>query len=258
MSVDWSGNQPQVTVKNLYIDNYPTFTKSFLHVLMKTINILKEDDFMIEQEDIKLNPLLTVWLHPKKTARYVIENKGFPYTLFIIAISYIGVFCSSVIDTELYPFLPIWGILLLLLILSPILGIMSNAFYAVIIWPMGKLFKGIGNYQEIFKGLSLTAIPFIVLIPFYILWMITDPYSLFYTDIEGSLVLPLFTILLTIAASIWSFIISIAVVAEVHNISNWKAFFVLFIPSVLFTILIIIVVIILALIIIGFSTFFMF
>lgn len=204
----------------------------------------------------KLNPFLSVWLHPKKTARYVIENKGFPFALLMVAVSYIGVFCSSLIDTELYPLLPLWGILLLLLILSPIFGIISNAIYALIVWPMGKLFNGVGTYQDLFKGLSLIAIPYIVLIPFYIIWMFTDPYSLFYSDMEGSLVLPIITLLITVVVTIWCMVISVGVVAEAHKIANWQAFLTIVIPTIIFTILIIIAIIVLALVIVALGAIF--
>lgn len=211
---------------------------------------------MNEQQGANVNPILSVWLHPKKTARYVLENKGILYTLLILTIGYIGVFSSSLIDTELYPSLPIWGVLLLLLILSPILGIMMNAFYALIIWPVGKLFKGVGNYQDIFKGMSLTTIPYIILIPFYIIWMLIDPLSLFYPDVNGNIIIVLITTILTIVVGIWCFVISIAIVAEVHNVSNWKAFFILFIPAIIFIILIIVLAVIVAFVLFGIGTVF--
>ncbi|RNC98458.1 YIP1 family protein [Lysinibacillus halotolerans] len=212
---------------------------------------------MNEQEQQNLNPFLSVWLHPKKTARYVMDHKGIPYSLFIIIIGYIGVFCASIIDTELYPFFPIWGILILLIFCSVFFGIISNAFYSLIVWPIGKMFKGVGTYQEIFKGLSLISIPYVILIPFYIIWMFTDPYSLFTPDVEGSsLLLVIITLLLTVVVTVWCIVISVAVIAEAHQISNWKAFFTLLIPTVIFTILFIIVFIFLAIIGIAIGSFF--
>jgi len=41
------------------------------------------------------------------------------------------------------------------------------------------------------------------------------------------------TILVTIVVSIWSFVISVGVVAEAHQISNWMAFFTIFIPGII-------------------------
>lgn len=210
-------------------------------------------------EQQKLNPFLSVWLHPKKTARYVMDNKGIPYTLFIIAISYIGVFSASIIDTKLYPTLPILGILVLLVICSVFFGIISNAFYSLIIWPIGKMFKGVGTYQELFKALSLISIPYVILIPFYIIWMYTDPYSLFYSSFEGMLgIVGIITLLLTVVVTVWCIVISIAVIAEAHQISNWKAFFTLLIPTVIITILFVIVFIILAVIGLAIGSFFVY
>lgn len=213
---------------------------------------------MTHQQNEKLNPLLSVWLHPKKTTQYVIEQKDLPYCLFIIAISFIGVLSSSLIDTELYPLFSTWTIVMLLLILSPIIGMTSNAIYALFIWAVGKIFNGSGTYKNTFKGLSLTAIPSIILIPFYIAWLITDPYSLFHADAEGSFALPFISLILTIVTGIWSFVITIATISQLHNVSNWKAFFIILITAVIFTILLTIFIVIVALVIIGAGVFFIF
>jgi len=210
---------------------------------------------MNEQE--RLNPFLSVWLHPKKTAKYVMEQKGIPYTLFIIAIGYIGSLCAGLLDTELYPMMSLWVILLLLVILSPILGIISNALYSLIVWLIGKLFKGTGTYQVIFKSMSLVAIPYIVLIPFYLMWMFVEPESLFSGDVFGDfIVLPIITLIVTFVVTVWCFVISIAIVAEAHKISNWKAFFTLFIPTIILIIVLVVIFLLIALLILAIGTVF--
>lgn len=203
----------------------------------------------VEQE--KLNPFLSIWLHPKKTARYVLNNKGIGYAIFIICLGYIGSMCSGLIDSQLYPMIPMWGIILLLLILSPILGIISNAFNALLIWLFGKIFKGTGTYKEIFQSTALVSIPFVVLIPFYFIWLFINPNSLFYADFEGNIIFPIFVIILTIAVVIWCFVITVATIAEAHQFSNWKAFFTILIPSIIVFIIVFAIIFVLAIIFIG-------
>ena len=70
---------------------------------------------------------------------------------------------------------------------APIAGVIGTAISALISWLFGKLFKGTGTYSDLFKGLSLTAIPYIVLVPLYIIWLMTSPDSLLDPNFMGSL-----------------------------------------------------------------------
>ncbi|MGE7674887.1 YIP1 family protein [Lysinibacillus sp. NPDC094403] len=139
-----------------------------------------------------------------------------------------------------------WLIILLCVILSPISGIIGTAFAALVTWLFGKLFKGTAKYSHLFKGLSLNAIPFIVLIPFYLIWLFTSPESLMDPNFAGPYpwIFWLAT-LLTIAIGIWAIVITVGVVAEAHQISNWMAFFTILIPSIIFFVLIFILIIVL-------------
>ncbi|KUF31176.1 MULTISPECIES: Yip1 family protein [Lysinibacillus] len=187
-----------------------------------------------KEERPKLNPFLAVWMHPKQAARYMINEKSIGFAILVLSIGYIGSLMSGLIDSELFPNLSPWILALLCVIFAPIAGIIGTAFSALISWLFGKLFKGTGTYSDLFKGLSLTAIPFIVLIPLYLIWLITSPDSLLDPNFIGSLPWIFWpTILVTIVVSIWSFVISVGVVAEAHQISNWMAFFTIFIPGII-------------------------
>ena len=108
-----------------------------------------------------------------------------------------------------------------------------------------------------FKSLSLTSIPSIVLIPFYFIWLFTSPESLMNPEFAGTMPIIFWpTILLTIAMSIWGFVITIAVVAEAHQFSNWQAFFTVFIPGVILFILFVILIMIIVFGLIGAGMFF--
>ncbi|WP_155592928.1 Yip1 family protein [Lysinibacillus cavernae] len=186
------------------------------------------------EERPKLNPFLSVWLHPKQTARYMINEKSIGFAILILSIGYVGSMMSGLIDSELFPNFSPWLLALLCVIFAPIAGIIGTAFSALITWLFGKLFKGTGTYSDLFKGLSLTAVPSIVLIPLYIIWIMTSPDSLLDPNFMGALPWIFWpTILVTIVVSIWSFVISVGVVAEAHQISNWMAFFTIFIPSII-------------------------
>ncbi|MFT9816203.1 YIP1 family protein [Lysinibacillus sp. NPDC056185] len=208
------------------------------------------DDFNeTSQERLKVNPFLSIWLHPKQTTRYMIEEKSIGFALLLLSIGYIGVTLSDLIDKiSVIDFSP-WLILLFCVIASPISGIIGTAFVALIAWLFGKLFKGTGTYSHLFKGLSLTAIPSIVLIPFYLIWLFTSPESLMDPNFAGPYPWVFWiAILLSIVVAIWNLIITVGIVAEAHQITNWRAFFTLYIPCIILIALIILVIVLFAVI----------
>ena len=193
-----------------------------------------------EKQRSKLNPFLSVWLHPKQTARYMIDVKSTGFAILILSISYIGTLLSSVMEIDW----SVWLIVLACIIFAPIAGLIGTAISAFVTWLFGKLFKGTAKFSELFKALSLTAIPNIALIPFYLIWLYIAPESLLAVDYAGStpwIFWP--ATLATIIVSIYSFVIAVAAVAEAHQISNWKAFFTVFIPSIFLGVIVVILVI---------------
>ncbi|MEQ6354094.1 Yip1 family protein [Lysinibacillus sp. M3] len=198
------------------------------------------------QERPKVNPFLSIWLHPKKTTRYMIEEKSIGFAILLMSIGYLGVTLSDLIDSTFLSDVSPWFIVIFCVIAAPILGIIGTAFSALITWLFGKLFKGTGTYSHLFKGLSLTSIPFIVLIPFYLIWLFTSPESLMNSDFAGTypwVIWP--ALLLTLVVVIWSLVITVGIVAEAHQIPNWMAFLTLLIPTIIFVILFIILIIVL-------------
>ncbi|KOS63469.1 YIP1 family protein [Lysinibacillus agricola] len=201
------------------------------------------------QERPKLNPFLSIWLHPKQTTRFMIEEKSIGFAILLISIGYIGVTLSDLIDKKALLDWSPWFIVLFCVILSPISAIIGTAFAALITWLFGKLFKGTGTYSQLFKGLSLTAIPFLVLIPFYLIWLFTSPESLMDPNFAGTMPWIFWlTTLITIVIGIWSIVITVGAVAEAHQIPNWMAFFTILLPTIIFAILLIILIIVLFLI----------
>lgn len=205
-----------------------------------------------ETSQREMNPLFSIWLHPKITTRYVLDKKSLFYVILFLSIGYIGSGFTGFIDWDIYPKYPIWLILLGTIILWPIFGIISNAFSALAIWLLGKLFKGKGTYKEIFKAVSLSVWPFIALIPVYLLWIIIDPDSLFYMSLDFN-VFAIIGIIITAVVTIWSIVISIATVAEAHQISNLYSFFILLIFAFIMGIIFFIIGMILAFIVIMFG-----
>lgn len=124
-------------------------------------------------------------------------------------------------------------------IFTPLLSIGGTFFSTLIAWGVGKIFKGVATYTEMFRALSVTYIPSALLGPLYLIWYVVSPESLVTPDFTGPIpAIFWITILLTIAIGIWSFVLSVAAVAEAHQFSNWKAFFTLIIPTIIIFIIV--------------------
>jgi len=205
------------------------------------------------QARTKLNPFLSAWIHPKQTARYMIDEKSIGFAILIMSIGYIGSTLSGLIDPEFSDFSP-WLMALLCVIFAPIAGIIGTCLSTLIFWLFGKIFKGTGAFSDLFKGLSLTAIPYIVLIPLYLIWLITSPETLMNTSsIETIPWLLLITGFVSFVLAIWSLVITVGVVAEAHQFEIWKAILTVIIPSITLFIIFFVFFIILMFGIIGFS-----
>lgn len=197
-----------------------------------------------------MNPFLSVWLHPKQTARYIIEHKTIVYALVILVLGYIGSGFSAFMDTELYPDLSYIWIFLIAIIFAPIFGTIIMFIMSGIVFLVGKLLKGTGSFSDVFKASSLSCIPTIFLGPLYLLWMFVSPKSFFYPD-ESSTFALIISICIVIIG-IWSSIILIAAVAEAHQFSIIRSIITLIIPALLLFISIVGLLVVIALIFVAF------
>ncbi|MGE7930954.1 hypothetical protein [Viridibacillus arvi] len=69
-----------------------------------------------------LHPFFSIWLHPKKTARYILDHKGLGYAIIFILLGGMASVLFSAMDSESLD-LPTWAILLICLIGGPFIGL---------------------------------------------------------------------------------------------------------------------------------------
>ena len=170
-----------------------------------------------------MNPFLSVWLHPKQTARYVIEQKSLLYVITITILGYIAAGFSGLRDSALYPnFSYVW-IFLISIILVPIIGFIFTLITTGIVFIVGKLLNGTGSFWDVFKAYSLTSIPAIYTGPFYIL-------ALFVDEVNAITIILSIIIFVT---SVWSMVILVAAVAEAHQFSIIRSIITLIIPAII-------------------------
>lgn len=177
--------------------------------------------------------ILSIAVKPRDTIRYVLTTKKLSYFIFV---GIIGVFASnlvSFIGSEFTGQYTLGDIVYSTFLLSLILYFLSTVLSAGVLTLSAKAFGGIGKFKEMFRMISVTMIPYIWILPVLLFWMQFAPQSFFtisYIETSlGDLILQFVCRTLIIISSIWTYVITVIGISEVHRISKWKAFFASFI-----------------------------
>ncbi|AMO86384.1 hypothetical protein JOC25_003354 [Solibacillus kalamii] len=177
--------------------------------------------------------ILSIAVKPRDTIRYVLTTKKLSYFIFV---GIIGVFASnlvSFIGSEFTGQYTLGDIVYSTFLLSLVLYFLSTVLSAGVLTLSAKAFGGTGKFKEMFRMISVTMIPYIWILPVLLFWMQFAPQSFFsisYMETSlGDLILQFVCGTLIIISSIWTYVITVIGISEVHRISKWKAFFASFI-----------------------------
>lgn len=173
--------------------------------------------------------ILSIALKPRDTIRYVLTTKKWPYFIFV---GVVGMFASNLIsfmDVKLTGEFTLGDIVYSTFLTSVLLYFVSTLLSAGGLMLFAKLLGGVGKFKETFRMISMTMVPYIWILPVVLFWMQFAPQSFFdipYMQREMTDYLLQFICgTLIIIASIWTYVITIVGISEVHKISKWKAFF---------------------------------
>lgn len=189
--------------------------------------------------------ILSIAIKPRDTIRYVLTTKKLSY--FII-VGIFGMFASNLISfigSDFTGKYTLGDIVYSTFMSSFLLYFISTALAASVLTVSAKVFGGKGSFKEMFRMISITMIPYIWILPIILFWMQFAPQSFFniaYIDTSLSdLILQFVCSTFIIIASIWTFILTVIGISEVHKISGWKAFFAAFIVVAVIVVLAILV-----------------
>lgn len=185
--------------------------------------------------------ILSIAIKPRETIRYVLTTKNLPYFIFI---GIVGVFASNLISffgTKFTGEYTLGDIVYSTFVSSVIMYFLSTFLSAGVLSLSAKAFGGTGTFKGMFRMISMTMVPYIWILPMILFWMQFAPQSFF--DIKymppqmGDLLLQFVCGTFIVIASIWTYVLTIVGISEVHKISKWKAFFASLIVLTIFVLL---------------------
>lgn len=211
--------------------------------IIDTIHILGGSILAIEQNTVvdDRHAILSIALKPRETIRYVLTTKNLPYFIFV---GLVGVFASNLLSffgTKFTGKYTLGDIVYSTFLSSFILYFLSMFLSAGVLTLSAKAFGGVGKFKEMFRMISMSMVPYIWILPMILFWMQFAPQSFFVikymppqmTDIILQFVCGTFIII----ATVWTYVLQIVGISEVHKISKWKAFFASLIVLMIFGLL---------------------
>lgn len=195
--------------------------------------------------DQQLNPWTSVWFHPRKTVQFVMEYKTGSFVLMVAAITGIIHFLDQATGEDLVETWNMAAILLVALLAGPIIGVIGLYIGSGIYHALSRLLGGLGTFEETRKAFTVSNL---IVVIGGIIW-IPDLLILgqgnFTSDPDFSFVQTgwlLISLLINFAVWIWSLVVLIATLSEVHRFSAWKAVLAVFLPIIILVVIVIVIV----------------
>ncbi|MCG7334541.1 YIP1 family protein [Sporosarcina sp. ACRSM] len=195
---------------------------------------MKEGNEVFDKKE-DLNVWTSIWIRPRETVRYAIDNKSMKFALILVLISGVFDVLNGASQNNTGDVIPISVILLLAVVLGPFLGWIGWWIGAGIATFVGKWFGGIGKFEELKMAFAISYIPIIIGAILWIPDLLILGEALFIEDIDisaGKWLWLIFSGFIGVVLGIWSFIITIKAIAEAHRFSAWRGLLTVIIPSV--------------------------
>lgn len=172
---------------------------------------------------------LSVWLHPRASVRSAIKNKSMNLAIYLYVLTgmvvslYLFFPTSSIakfigtnipVSQQLDADMSLLSMVIIIVLIGVMIGVISWFVSAGIILAIGKIFKKLASLYEILIALGIALIPISTA---NIIWgfnIIFLGKKLFVLGFESTWLL--FSHVATVVLAIWSFILMIIAIVEVH------------------------------------------
>lgn len=194
-----------------------------------------------ELRPLPLSPVFSIWVKPRETIRYIVETNP---TNHVILLSMLAGVSASFTITSAYSLgnsLSLMTILVICIVLGPVYGIVS-------LYLMGELLRGAGSWmggqatsEEVRAAIAWASVPAIFFLPLWIpkflilgeeLFVIPIPERINITSPLGLTALGFAVI--DIVVGVWTWVIWLKSLGEVHRFSVWRALAAYILTSLVF------------------------
>jgi hypothetical protein len=187
------------------------------------------------------NPWLSIWIKPRATIRAIVDVDPERYVILLAVIAGIGEALNRASSKNLGDTLPILAILIIAAIFGAVGGVLSLYISGALLSWIGGMFGGQASAREVRTAIAWSSVPFIWSMAFWIPNLGLYGNEMFTSDTQYIDNFPLGVLIigsLEVIIVIWTFIVYLKCLGEVHGFSAWKAFFVSIIPGFVLVILV--------------------
>lgn len=183
-----------------------------------------------------MEPLLSVMVKPRETFRFMIENKKFTYALYTGAVAGVASMLITMYGSAFPVGFGLGDVVYTSVVTGILVFLLTNLAMAFVMTKVGAVLKGKGSFKDIFQTICMANAPYFWIAPILLFWLQSASHTFFKFDFDIETTLKdmvwAYVGLFSVAvAAIWSFILSVVGISEVHQISKWKAFIVFLVGS---------------------------
>lgn len=193
----------------------------------------------------QVNPWTSVWLHPRKTVQYVMEYKTGSFVLMIAAITGIVHFLDQATGNDLFENWNIAAVLLVALLAGPVIGVIGLYIASGIYHALSLMLGGLGTFEESRRAFTVSSIIIVIGGLIWIPDLLILGQGNFTSDYDfsiGQLGWSMISLIVNFTVGIWSLIVLIAAIAEVHRFSAWKAVLAVFLPIIILVVILLVII----------------
>jgi hypothetical protein len=203
------------------------------------------EQYHAEGTQLPATPWLSIWIYPKRTIRFIVDSNPRMWVLPLAMTSGVTTLLNNAITDSWGDTLPILAIPAILIIAGPIFGLFSLYLGAGLIRWSGGILGGKATSEEVRAAIAWSSIPSIAAellsIPMILIFgseSFTTETPRFETFVYSNPEIWIFLryvllglALIAIVMRIWSIVISIRSLAEVHRFSSWRVIVAILIPA---------------------------
>ena len=173
-----------------------------------------------------INPFFSIWVRPKRTIRWIVENQPEKYVMGLAGISGAYTTLENAGDRGIGDDWSLLAILVAAFLVGPIAGVIVLHVSGALFRWSGRLFGGVADSRQVRAALAWSALPEALLLAIYLVVILIWGRDWFVSDFDmesQSLLLTTLFVLTAIVIGIWRTVLSVLTMAEVHRFSIWRS-----------------------------------